>query len=88
MYCSPTRSSFHSGRFPYHVNQIILSNDGSVPDWGVPKGIFHKQSGRCLCAVIWADLDKLLASTEMTMLPEKLKQAGYATHASGSNVPT
>ena len=48
--CSPTRSAFHSGRFPYHVNQIILSNDGAVPDWGVPK--------------------------EMTMLPEKMKEAG------------
>ena len=57
MYCSPTRSSFHSGRFPYHVNQIILSNDGAVPDWGVPK--------------------------EMTLLPLKLKAAGYATHAAG-----
>lgn len=56
-YCSPTRSSILSGRLPYHVNQIILSNDGSVPDWGIPK--------------------------EMTTLPQKLKAAGYATHAAG-----
>ena len=37
MYCAPTRSSLLSGRLPYHVNQIILSNDGAIPDWGVPK---------------------------------------------------
>eukprot|EP01046_Picozoa_sp_COSAG06_P024379 COSAG06_NODE_1984_length_7915_cov_3.829178_6_plen_107_part_00 len=57
MYCSPTRSAFLSGRLPYHVNQVLFSNDGIVPDWGVPK--------------------------EMTVLPQKLAAAGYASHAAG-----
>jgi len=55
-YCSPTRSSFLSGRLPYHVNQNNLCNDEASTS-----GI---------------DL-------RMTLLPEKLRRAGYQTHMAG-----
>jgi arylsulfatase A-like enzyme len=54
-YCSPTRSSFLSGRLPIHVNQLL---PGAINN---PGGI---------------DL-------RMTLLPQKLKQAGYLTHQIG-----
>jgi len=54
-YCAPTRSSIMSGRLPYHVNQVILTN--WVLDWSMPR--------------------------EMTAMPRKLKEAGYATHMVG-----
>lgn len=53
-YCSPTRSSFLSGRLPYHVNQ----------------------ANRAYSAVGGVDL-------RMTIIPEKLKSAGYQTHQIG-----
>ena len=56
MYCSPTRSSFLSGRLPYHVNQVNIG--GYYPASGIARN--------------------------MTCLPKKLKQAGYSTHAFGS----
>lgn len=54
-FCSPSRSSFLSGRLPIHVNQ----RNGRVPDrtYGV-------------------DL-------RMTLISEKLKEAGYKTHQIG-----
>jgi len=36
-YCSPTRSSFLSGRLPIHVNEI--NDDTAVPDAGIPLGM-------------------------------------------------
>lgn len=55
VYCSPSRSSFLSGRLPYHVNQVNLGT--SIPRSGIPRN--------------------------MTTLPRKLKQGGYATHSVG-----
>ncbi len=60
-YCSPTRSSFLTGRLPVHVNQDNQCNDAS------------STSG--------ADL-------RMTLLPEKLRLAGYETAAVGKWVNT
>ena len=54
-YCSPTRSSFLSGRLPIHVNQLL---PGAINN---PGGI---------------DL-------RMTLLPQKLKLAGYKTAQTG-----
>jgi len=34
-YCAPTRSSIMTGRLPYHVNQVILSD--SAVDLNAPK---------------------------------------------------
>ena len=53
-YCSPSRASFLTGRWPHHVHQ-----------WNIPPQI------------------KLGTNLNMTMLPAKLKQAGYATHMVG-----
>ena len=53
-YCSPSRVSFLTGRWPHHVHQ-----------WNPPSS-----------AIPGANL-------KMTMLPAKLKQAGYATHMVG-----
>ena len=53
-YCSPSRVSFLTGRWPHHAHQ-----------WNPPSD-----------AILGANL-------KMTMLPAKLKQAGYATHMVG-----
>ena len=53
-YCSPSRVSFLTGRWPHHSHQ-----------WNPPSS-----------ATVGANLN-------MTMLPKKLKQAGYATHMVG-----
>lgn len=53
-YCSPSRASFLTGRWPHHAHQWNLPSD-------VPLG----------------------ANVNMTMIPAKLKQAGYATHMVG-----
>ena len=54
MYCSPSRASLLTGRFPYHAHQ-----------WNQPQ---HSLVGTNL---------------KLTMLPAKLKQAGYSTHMVG-----
>ena len=54
MYCSPSRASFLTGRWPHHAHQ-----------WNIPR---TAQAG---------------ANINMTMLPAKLKQAGYKTHMIG-----
>lgn len=54
-FCSPSRSSFLSGRLPFHSN--TYNDDPTMPGAGVPVG--------------------------MTLLPQVLKQAGYATHQVG-----
>ena len=53
-YCSPSRASFLTGRWPHHAHQ-----------WNFPPN-----------ASVGTNLN-------MTMLPAKLKQAGYATHMVG-----
>ena len=53
-YCSPSRVSFLTGRWPHHAHQ-----------WNPPS---HTTVG---------------ANLKMTMLPAKLKQAGYATYMVG-----
>ena len=55
MYCSPSRASLLSGRWPYHAHQ-----------WNIAKQ--NTQVG---------------ANLNMTLLPAKLKQAGYSTHMVG-----
>eukprot|EP00662_Eupelagonemidae_sp_cell21_P047566 gene47566-62992_t len=35
MFCAPTRSSIMSGRLPFHVNQVILSDWDR--DWDMPR---------------------------------------------------
>ena len=54
MYCSPSRASLLTGRWPYHAHQ-----------WNQPQ---HGPIG---------------TNINMTMLPAKLKQAGYSTHMVG-----
>ena len=53
-YCSPSRASFLTGRWPHHAHQ-----------WNIPSDV------------------PLGANLNMTMLPAKLKQAGYSTHMVG-----
>ena len=59
-YCSPTRSSFLSGRLPMHVNQNNACND----------------------ALSASGID-----LRMTLLPQKLKEAGWSTAMVGKYVP-
>ena len=54
MYCSPSRASLLTGRWPHHAHQ-----------WNQPQR-----------ALVGANIN-------MTMLPAKLKQAGYSTHMVG-----
>ena len=54
MYCSPSRASLLTGRWPHHAHQ-----------WNLPS---NKQIG---------------TNINMTMLPAKLKKAGYSTHMVG-----
>ena len=54
MYCSPSRASLLTGRWPYHAHQ-----------WNIGKN-----------AAVGTNIN-------MTMLPAKLKQAGYSTHMVG-----
>ena len=54
MYCSPSRASLLTGRFPPHAHQ-----------WNLP---LNSEVG---------------TNINMTMLPAKLKQAGYSTHMVG-----
>ena len=54
-YCSPSRASFLTGRWPHHVHQW------NIDPPGVPLGL----------------------NINMTVLPAKLKQAGYSTHMVG-----
>jgi len=54
-YCSPTRSSFLTGRLPIHVNE--QNSNWREPGAGIPLG--------------------------MTLISEKLKKVGYATHHVG-----
>ena len=53
-YCSPSRVSFLTGRWPHHAHQYNI-----YPEY------------------------KVGANINMTMLPAKLKEAGYATHMVG-----
>ena len=53
-YCSPSRASFLTGRWPHHAHQ-----------WNMPPGTMAG------------------TNLNMTMLPAKLRQAGYATHMVG-----
>ena len=55
MYCSPSRASLLTGRWPHHAHQWNL----------VPENV------------------QLGTNLNMTMLPAKLKQAGYSTHMVG-----
>ena len=55
MYCSPSRASLLTGRWPYHAHQ-----------WNIVPGSVQ-----------------LGTNLNMTMLPAKLKQAGYNTHMVG-----
>ena len=54
MYCSPSRASLLTGRWPYHVHQWNVQRDAEVG-----------------------------TNINMTMLPAKLKKAGYSTHMVG-----
>ena len=54
MYCSPSRASLLTGRWPHHVHQ-----------WNIPSS------------------SPLGLNINMTLLPAKLKQAGYSTHMVG-----
>ena len=53
-YCSPSRASFLTGRWPHHVHQFNIHPDVAVG-----------------------------ANINITMLPAKLKKAGYSTHIVG-----
>ena len=53
-YCSPSRASFLSGRWPHHAHQ-----------WNLPSSV------------------PLGLNLNMTLIPAKLKQAGYSTHMVG-----
>ena len=53
-FCSPSRASFLSGRFPHHAHQFNIKQN-------VPFGL----------------------NLNFTILPQKLKKAGYATHMMG-----
>ena len=55
MYCSPSRASLLTGRWPHHAHQWNL----------VPQNV------------------QLGTNLNMTMMPAKLKQAGYSTHMVG-----
>ena len=54
MYCSPSRASLLTGRWPHHAHQ-----------WNLPAN-----------ALVGTNLN-------MTMLPAKMRQAGYSTHMVG-----
>ena len=70
-YCSPTRSSFLTGRLPIHVNQLVGS--------GVLKGSNYPQ-GANISGKIYPDA---LTDARMTMLPKKLAAAGYVSYHVG-----
>ena len=75
--CSPTRSAFLSGRLPTHINQNNACNNVTS------KSVLLLDPTHVIisCDVVLEGTSGI--DLRMTLLPQKLKQAGYRTAMTG-----
>ena len=78
--CAPSREAFLSGRLPHHSEHM--------EDWSSPEDVAREDQANGLLPAAASNAQRSAIPDDLfdlrwTLLPRKLKQAGYACHAIG-----